>query len=99
MRGSLDENGKCCCCGHQLVSVDIDDAETEKFAQSLAGLAMEREAKANFSEFQDWLEQHADYEAIVDGANIGLYVQNFVEGGFSIPHVVQLKFLRSLMLL
>ncbi|TXG46924.1 hypothetical protein EZV62_026218 [Acer yangbiense] len=91
-RGSLDENGKCCCCGHQLVSVDIDDAETEKFAESIAGLAMEREVKANFSEFQDWLEQHADYEAIVDGANIGLYQQNFAEGGFSIPQVVQLKF-------
>ncbi|KAK0603259.1 hypothetical protein LWI29_003069 [Acer saccharum] len=84
-RGSLDENGKCCCCGHQLVSVDIDDAETEKFAESIAGLAMEREVKANFSEFQDWLEQHADYEAIVDGANIGLYQQNFAEGGFNIP--------------
>ncbi|KAK1560502.1 hypothetical protein Q3G72_027328 [Acer saccharum] len=86
-RGSLDENGKCCCCGHQLVSVDIDDAETEKFAESIAGLAMEREVKANFSEFQDWLEQHADYEAIVDGANIGLYQQNFAEGGFNIPQL------------
>ena len=41
---------------------------------------------------KDWLEQHADYEAIVDGANIGLYQQNFAEGGFSIPQVVQLKF-------
>ncbi|KAL5763787.1 hypothetical protein ACOSP7_016150 [Xanthoceras sorbifolium] len=86
-RGSVDENGKCCCCGQQLVCVDIDDAETEKFAQSIAGLAMEREVKANFSEFQDWLEQHADYEAIVDGANIGLYQQNFAEGGFSIPQL------------
>ncbi|KAK0575285.1 hypothetical protein LWI29_036673 [Acer saccharum] len=76
-----------------LVSVDIDDAETEKFAESIAGLAMEREVKANFSEFQDWLEQDADdYEVIVDGANIGLYLQNFAEGGFSIP-------LSSLMLL
>ncbi|KAK1552175.1 hypothetical protein Q3G72_011838 [Acer saccharum] len=79
-----------------LVSVDIDDAETEKFAESIAGLAMEREVKANFSEFQDWLEQDADdYEVIVDGANIGLYLQNFAEGGFSIPLVVQLKFRES----
>ncbi|TXG57320.1 hypothetical protein EZV62_018633 [Acer yangbiense] len=82
-RGSLDENGKCCCCGHQLVSVDIDDAETEKFAQSIARLALERETLLHP---KDWLEQYAaDYEAIVDGANIGLYLQNFAEGGFSIP--------------
>ncbi|KAH8497991.1 hypothetical protein H0E87_017054 [Populus deltoides] len=66
-----------------LVSVDIDDDETERFAESVAGLAMEREVKANFSEFQNWLEEHANYEAIVDGANIGLYQQNFAEGGFS----------------
>ncbi|KAI9168964.1 hypothetical protein LWI28_004585 [Acer negundo] len=39
-------------CGHELVSVDINDAETEKFARSIAGLAMEKKVKANFSEFQ-----------------------------------------------
>ncbi|KAJ6897033.1 proteinaceous RNase P 2-like [Populus alba x Populus x berolinensis] len=87
-RGSVDVGGKCCCCGEQLVSVDIDDDETERFAESVAGLAMEREVKANFSEFQNWLEEHANYEAIVDGANIGLYQQNFAEGGFSISQVV-----------
>ncbi|XP_061977360.1 proteinaceous RNase P 2-like [Populus nigra] len=82
-RGSVDAGGKCCCCGEQLVSVDIDDDETERFAESVAGLAMEREVKANFREFQNWLEKHANYEAIMDGANIGLYQQNFAEGGFS----------------
>lgn len=51
-RGSVDESGKCCSCGDQLACVDIDDAETERFAQSVAALAMEREVKANFSEFQ-----------------------------------------------
>ncbi|KAI5592547.1 hypothetical protein BDE02_04G159400 [Populus trichocarpa] len=86
-RGSVDAGGKCCCCGGQLVSVDIDDDETERFAESVAGLAMEREVKANFSEFQNWLEKHANYEAIMDGANIGLYQQNFAEGGFSISQL------------
>ncbi|KAH9659989.1 proteinaceous RNase P 2 [Citrus sinensis] len=86
-RGSVDESGKCCSCGDQLACVDIDDAETERFAQSVAALAMEREVKANFSEFQDWLEKNANYEAIVDGANIGLYQQNFTEGGFSVPQL------------
>ena len=37
---------------------------------------------------KDWLEENADYEAIVDGANIGLYQQNFAEGGFSLLQVV-----------
>ncbi|KAK7324870.1 hypothetical protein VNO77_28768 [Canavalia gladiata] len=83
-RTSIDADGRCCCCSEQLVCVDIDDEETEKFAQSVAGLAMEREVKANFSEFQAWLEKHASYEAIVDGANVGLYQQNFADGGFSI---------------
>ncbi|ESR54250.1 hypothetical protein CICLE_v10023448mg [Citrus x clementina] len=64
-RGSVDESGKCCSCGNQLACVDIDDAETERFAQSVAALAMEQEVKANFSESQDWLEKNANYEAIV----------------------------------
>ncbi|KAK9204467.1 hypothetical protein WN943_014727 [Citrus x changshan-huyou] len=52
-RGSVDESGKCCSCGNQLACVDIDDAETERFAQSVAAaLAMEQEVKANFSESQ-----------------------------------------------
>lgn len=37
---------------------------------------------------KDWLEKNADYEAIIDGANIGLYQQNFAEGGFSVLQVV-----------
>ncbi|KAJ4823738.1 Proteinaceous RNase P 3 [Turnera subulata] len=86
-RGTVDVDGVCSCCGERLVCVDIDDQETERFAGSVAGLALEREAMTNFSEFQDWLENHADYEAIVDGANIGLYQQNFAEGGFSIPQL------------
>ncbi|GLT63854.1 hypothetical protein SLA2020_363860 [Shorea laevis] len=86
-RGTVEPSGRCCCCGQQLVCVDIDDADTEKFAQSIAELAMEREVKANFSEFQDWLEKHACYEAVLDGANIGLYQQNFAEGGFSVPQL------------
>ncbi|KAE8687231.1 Proteinaceous RNase P 2 [Hibiscus syriacus] len=83
-KGNVESNGRCCSCGEQLDCVDIGDVETEKFALSVAGLAMEREVKANFREFQDWLEKNANYEAIVDGANIGLYQQNFADGGFSV---------------
>lgn len=37
---------------------------------------------------KDWLDKHATFEAIVDGANIGLYQQNFAEGEFSVPQVI-----------
>ncbi|KAL6853346.1 hypothetical protein ACP4OV_019375 [Aristida adscensionis] len=77
-------DGQCGGCGCWLASVDIDVEETERFADSVAGLALERETKANFSRFQEWLEAHKQYEAIVDGANIALYQQNFAEGGFSL---------------
>nr|GMD06479.1 proteinaceous RNase P 2 isoform X1 [Ipomoea batatas] len=33
------------------------------------------------------MEKHSDYEVVVDGANVGLYQQNFAEGGFSISQV------------
>ncbi|KAG5515756.1 hypothetical protein RHGRI_036714 [Rhododendron griersonianum] len=78
-RVNVDVGGGCVSCGEQLVCVDIDRDETEKFAQAVAGLAMEREVQSNFKDFQDWLDTHAEYEAIVDGANIGLYQQNFAE--------------------
>nr|GEU46283.1 proteinaceous RNase P 2-like [Tanacetum cinerariifolium] len=71
----------------ELVCVDIGKDETEKFAQSVVGLAVEREKRSNFTQFQDWLDQHNEFEAIVDGANIGLYQQNFAEGGFSVSQL------------
>lgn len=49
---NVEAGGRCCCCGEQLACVDIDEEETEKFALSVARLAMERETKANFSDFQ-----------------------------------------------
>ena len=36
---------------------------------------------------QEWIDNHSDYVAIVDGANIGLYQQNFADGGFSVAQV------------
>jgi proteinaceous RNase P len=33
------------------------------------------------------LEAHKEYEAIVDGANIALYQQNFAEGDFCLTQV------------
>ncbi|CAM0147845.1 unnamed protein product [Urochloa decumbens] len=79
-------DGQCVGCKCRLASVDIHMEETQRFADSVAALALERETKANFSQFQ-WLEENKDYEAIVDGANIALYQQNFAEGGFSLTQL------------
>lgn len=47
----------------------------------------------SFQMMKNWLDEHNDYEAIVDGANIGLYQQNFAEGGFSVSQVVYIQLL------
>uniref|UniRef100_A0A7N0RC66 ribonuclease P n=1 Tax=Kalanchoe fedtschenkoi TaxID=63787 RepID=A0A7N0RC66_KALFE len=83
-RTVIDTDALCEACGEKLVCVDIDNTETEKLADSLASFAIERETKANFRQFMDWLDHHANYDAVVDGANIGLYQQNFQDGCFSI---------------
>ncbi|VVB12147.1 unnamed protein product [Arabis nemorensis] len=93
-KGNVSQAGECLSCGEHLACVDTNEVETEKFVDSLVALAMERKAKINscepmadFSEFQEWLKKHGDYEAILDGANIGLYQQNFADGGFSLTQL------------
>ncbi|CAH8345807.1 unnamed protein product [Eruca vesicaria subsp. sativa] len=93
-KGNVSGGGECLSCGEHLACVDTNEVETENFVNSLVALAVERKAKMNscepmedFSEFQEWLEKHGNYEAILDGANIGLYQQNFVDGGFSLPQL------------
>ena len=51
-RGSVSSDGECCCCGQRLACVDVEEKEAEKFAESVASLAMERETKLNFKNFQ-----------------------------------------------
>ncbi|XP_021298918.1 proteinaceous RNase P 1, chloroplastic/mitochondrial isoform X3 [Herrania umbratica] len=72
MRTKMTKNGVCCCCGEKLVSIDIDPKETENFATKLTELACNREVKAHFIQFQEWLQQHGPFDAVVDGANVGL---------------------------
>ncbi|KAG0605932.1 hypothetical protein M758_9G099400 [Ceratodon purpureus] len=80
----LDASGVCRECGEQLVTIDIDPKETEMFAKSLSELACQREGKNNeFKKFQGWLNRHGPFDVIVDGANVGLFNQNFGDGGFN----------------
>ena len=51
-RAKVDSSGQCGSCREQLATVDIDRAETETFLESVAAMAMEREVRSNFREFQ-----------------------------------------------
>ncbi|KAF2291951.1 hypothetical protein GH714_042293 [Hevea brasiliensis] len=75
VRTQIDEKGVCHSCGEKLVCIDIDPGETENFATSLSNLACQREVKSNFVQFQEWLQQHGPFDAVVDGANLGLINQ------------------------
>ncbi|GAB4833636.1 Proteinaceous RNase P 1, chloroplastic/mitochondrial, variant 3 [Ancistrocladus abbreviatus] len=75
VRTQMDERSVCCSCGEKLVCIDIDPRETENFSSALATLACEREVKADFVQFQEWLHQHGPFDAVVDGANVGLVNQ------------------------
>ncbi|GKV29407.1 hypothetical protein SLEP1_g38339 [Rubroshorea leprosula] len=72
VRTQVDKNGVCHSCGERLVCIDIDPKETEDFASKLSELACEREVRADFKQFQEWLQQHGPFDAVVDGANVGL---------------------------
>ncbi|XP_043719715.1 proteinaceous RNase P 1, chloroplastic/mitochondrial [Telopea speciosissima] len=75
-RTEMDETGVCRICGEQLVCIDIDPLETQNFATSLSSLACKREVKADFNGFQEWLRRHDPYDAVIDGANVGLINQH-----------------------
>ena len=51
-RAKVDSSGQCGSCREQLVTVDIDRPETETFSESVAAMAMEKEVRSNFREFQ-----------------------------------------------
>ncbi|KAL9423233.1 hypothetical protein AB3S75_035343 [Citrus x aurantiifolia] len=75
-RTQIDENGVCCSCNERLVCIDIDPRETENFASSLSNLACQREVRSDFNKFQEWLGRHAPFDAVIDGANVGLVNQH-----------------------
>ncbi|CAL5438383.1 unnamed protein product [Camellia sinensis] len=74
-RTFVGDDGLCKCCGEKLATIDLDPIETEKFAESVASLATQREKNSSFEKFQKWLDYYGPFEAVVDGANIGLFTQ------------------------
>ncbi|XP_072973589.1 proteinaceous RNase P 1, chloroplastic/mitochondrial-like isoform X3 [Typha angustifolia] len=74
-RSEMEEDGTCRRCGEKLVCIDIDPLETKDFAKSLSALACQREVKADFLVFQEWLDRNGPFDAVIDAANVGLYNQ------------------------
>lgn len=86
-RTNVSKAGVCQSCGETLCAIDLDPEETQKFAKSVAELAMQRERNPNeFVTFQEWLEKYRPFEAVLDGANIGMY--NSALRGFNYNQVV-----------
>jgi hypothetical protein len=69
--------------GAKLLSVDLDEAERANLAEGIAKLAMERERADHFEKFTQWLDANGPVDMFVDGANVGMYNQNFEESEFS----------------
>ncbi|XP_031393740.1 proteinaceous RNase P 1, chloroplastic/mitochondrial-like isoform X2 [Punica granatum] len=76
-RTNMDMKGVCQSCDEKLVCIDIDPAETAHFAGSLPKLACQKESKVNFLKFEEWLRQHGPFDAVIDGANVGMQNQHY----------------------
>ncbi|GFQ00544.1 proteinaceous RNase p 1 chloroplastic/mitochondrial [Phtheirospermum japonicum] len=74
-RSPVGSDGLCKCCGEKLVTIDLNPAETESFAMSVASIASQREINSSFQKFQKWLDYYGPFEAVMDAANVGLYSQ------------------------
>ncbi|KAK1413893.1 hypothetical protein QVD17_29630 [Tagetes erecta] len=75
VRSVVGKDGSCECCGEKLATIDLDPVETERFAESVAKIARQRERNSSFEKFQKWLDYYGPFEAVVDGANVGLFSQ------------------------
>ncbi|KAH7415384.1 hypothetical protein KP509_14G040300 [Ceratopteris richardii] len=82
-RTHIHSNGTCMSCGEKLCVVDLNMEDTDVFAESVARLACQRMKLNTFHIFQDWLGEHGPFDAVVDGANVGLYNPK-VYNGFSL---------------
>ncbi|XP_057537261.1 proteinaceous RNase P 1, chloroplastic/mitochondrial-like isoform X2 [Amaranthus tricolor] len=74
-RTTITRDGLCKCCGEKLALIDLDPEETERFAESVAAIAIKRDKNSSFQKFQRWLDYYGPFEAVVDAANVGLFSQ------------------------
>ncbi|XP_020536331.1 proteinaceous RNase P 1, chloroplastic/mitochondrial isoform X2 [Jatropha curcas] len=72
---SVGSDASCKSCGEKLVTIDLDPIETDNFAESVASIAIKRDKDSSFQKFQKWLDYYGPFEAVIDGANVGLLSQ------------------------
>ena len=66
-----------------LAPVDLDPEEWDALAAGVATLARSRERRpSDFDDFVAWLSKRGPFGAVVDGANVALFGQNWERGGF-----------------
>jgi proteinaceous RNase P len=72
----------------QLKAISLTEEERADLLAGIAKLACEREAQSEFDNFMNWLNVKKDgMNSIVDGANVGMYNQNFSTSGMNFNQV------------
>lgn len=72
----------------QLKAISLTSEEREDLLSGIAKLACEREAKSEFNNFTNWLNGKKDgMNVIIDGANVGMYNQNFANSGMNFHQI------------
>ena len=71
----------------QLAAIDLSPEDRASLLAGIGKLAREREAKSSFDGFVGWLNRRGPLPYLVDGANVGMYNQNFQTSGFNFNQV------------
>lgn len=71
----------------QLAAVHLSPEDRADLLAGIGKLAREREAADNFDKFVQWLERRGPLPYLVDGANVGMYNQNFQKSQFNFNQV------------
>jgi proteinaceous RNase P len=81
-------SGVCSSSGGQLRALDLSPQELAQFGEGIAAIAERQEKRPrDFQAFRAWLQQHGPHAAVIDGANVALYGQNFESGGFNFKQI------------
>ena len=89
-RCTVDKRGNCQGCGRLLDSFTLSDDEFHDFRSGVEKLAEGRStdsAQPSFRAFKAWMQKHAPWDVVVDGANVGMNQQNYPGGCFRMEAV------------
>ena len=71
----------------QLAAANLSAADRTALLEGIGKLAREREAGDSFAGFSRWLARKGPLPYLVDGANVGMYNQNFKQSAFNFNQV------------